>query len=292
MKTFKSILFSPFFLAFFLILFSCDNDDDTSPGTEPPELTPTLATSSSEILSLAESVKEPIGIKALDIYEERKAQSFDDNVRYSNNWIQSQIDFYDSVSGENKGYSEYIEEMIEGGGPEKSLGMRGWLNDPDNVAFWDNAVQQSIGDDGYAMLISLNGAFQPEVSSQFRLIYGGTRLFHDQEDRLSINGSFFENIELTNKFGEFPDNPSNEDFFRVINGLSHKIRLQVFQLYTDYRNGNLSEETIRRFNRAYAVVGGCATANTDAADNLPKAQRYLSGLNFFAQELTEMGYTI
>jgi hypothetical protein len=60
--------------------------------------------------------------------------------------------------------------MIDGGG-EHGLGMRNWLTDTHNVAWWDNAVRQSVGDEGYARVVALNAAFAPG-SKNYLLTYG------------------------------------------------------------------------------------------------------------------------
>jgi hypothetical protein len=255
------------------------------------EFKPTLKNNINDLLKLTEKSVEPIGYQALAIYNERKTNSFADNIQFSNQWIVAQIKVYDE--SKDASYKEYNQEMIDGGGPEKALGVRNWLGDKENVAYWDNAVKNAIGEDGYAKLIALNAAFAPSDKSNYRLIYGGIRAFDAKTNTFSINGSkVFDSQKKLNTYVTLSPKRDGKDYFNTLMKLAHPVRDAVFQFYSDFQAGKVSADKVRAFNKAYLVVGGCAMASTDVMHNGLKANRYLVGLRYFADALTELGYAV
>ncbi|MEZ4888466.1 MAG: hypothetical protein R3E32_27310 [Chitinophagales bacterium] len=249
-----------------------------------------LDASPKKLQKMALKGEMPIGIEALDFYAKIKGNSFEKNVQFSNNWIESHVVYYEKTR--DRKYKEYMKESIEGGGPEKGLGMRGWISDKKNVARWDKDVAATIGEDGYARLIALNAAFKPGSDSHFKMIYGGERLYDQKNDQFLMNSRAMKDAKLQKDYVQFNSRkPSYDDMFKTLLVFADKIRTQTFNFYADFRAGKVSEEQVATFNKAYVVVGGCAMASTDVMNDI-KGLRYLKGLNYMAATLTELGYPV
>src|SRR4051812_3912810 len=95
-------------------------------------VTPTYAAqrpTGAEVIKIAQAKPEPLGFAALRNYENIKTKPFEENVKFSNRWIKSHIDYYDKKASPE--YRAYVKDMIDGGG-DVSFGMRRWLSDPQN----------------------------------------------------------------------------------------------------------------------------------------------------------------
>ncbi len=249
-----------------------------------------LETSPKKLKKMALRGEQPIGIEALDYYAKIKKSSFDEKIAFSNGWIKSHVDYFDKTR--DKKYKQYMSESIEGGGPEKGLGMRGWISDPKNVARWDKDVANTIGEDGYTRLIALNAAFKPGSDSHFKMIYGGERLYDKRNNQFLMNKQVMKEAKLRKDYVQFKSRqPSYEEMFKTLLVFADKIREQTFNFYTDYRAGKVSDKQVEAFNKAYVVVGGCAMASTDVLNDI-KGLRYLKGLNYMAATLNELGYSV
>jgi hypothetical protein len=216
----------------------------------------------------------PLGFGASTIYETLRAQKFENNVEFSNAWIKAQLAAFDAASPE---FKAAVAPMIEGGG-DHGLGMRNWLTDQANVAWWDNTVKAAVGEDGYARVVALNAAFPPG-SQDYLLTYGYERKYDAGKNIMALNDleapgmmksvSAFTFVELV-KFGD-------------------PVRRRMFAFYDAFAAGNVTRSQVEAFNAAYVKAGGCAMAATE--ENQPvRAARYLNALILMSSTLNDLGF--
>src|SRR5829696_4735717 len=70
------------------------------------------APSGAEVVKIARAQAKPIGYEALEIYSKLRGAPFQQNVQFSNRWIQSHISYYDKT--QDAGYRSYVKDMIDG----------------------------------------------------------------------------------------------------------------------------------------------------------------------------------
>ena len=148
----------------------------------------------SDIVQQVRALPYALGFDAPTHFAARRGETFAANRDFSNLWITDQVAFYDASI--DPSYRAALQELMDGGGEEGHLGMRNWLNDPDNLAFWDNAIVNNVGELGYARLISLNAAFGIG-HDDFRLTYGGIRRYDAGTNVLTLNGTPFPGATAT-----------------------------------------------------------------------------------------------
>ena len=243
--------------------------------------------SGAEVVKMARAEAKPIGYEALAIYSKLRGAPFQQNVQFSNRWIQSHISYYDKT--QDAGYRAYVKDMIDGGG-DVQLGMRSWLSDPKNVAWWDNAIRQSVGDEGYARVVALNAAFAPG-SNDYRLTYGGTRLFDPAKAVMTLNGTSRPGLSAPRMVLKHDSSANRDAMFAQMVKLGDRVRQQMFNFYDAYSKKRVSAEQVMAFNEAYMWAGGCALAATDA-NELNRVRRYVHALNYMANALGELGFKV
>jgi len=236
-----------------------------------------------EVIKMARARTEPLGFKALKVYDNVKSKPFEENVKFSNQWIRSHINYYDKKAAPR--YRVYVKDMIDGGG-DVTLGMRGWLSDPQNVAWWDSTIRKLVGDDGYARVVALNAAF-PAGSEDYRIVYGGTRRFDPKTSTMSLNGTP-QKVELA--IG-LQTNETRDQSFERMTKLGDAVRQQIFNFYDAYAKRKVTAAQVSQFNESFIVAGGCAMANT-APNELDRTIRYLNALNHMAQTLDSLGFQV
>ena len=244
-----------------------------------------------EVLTWANSLPIPLGAEAFSvgIFDRLVEDSFENNIGFSNQWITDQIDFYDNQADD--AYREYTTEIMEGSG-DGGLGMRFWLTDEDNLAFWDNAVRRNAGERGYARIVALNAAFTPG-SDAFRANYGGSRSYDPETNTILFNDQEFPGVSSEEAIFELdiPSDPSEEELaelFKQTIRLGEPVRQQIFRLYEAFLQGEVTQEQISLFNETYVLTGGCAIAATDVQTEA-LVHRYLQSLNLMSQTLLEIG---
>ncbi|MDT4895658.1 MAG: hypothetical protein QOH25_735 [Acidobacteriota bacterium] len=241
--------------------------------------------SGDQVVKTVRAQAKPIGYEALAIYMKLRSAPFQQNVQFSNRWIQSHISYYDK--SRDAGYRAYVKDMIDGGG-DVQLGMRSWLSDPKNVAWWDNAIRQSASDEGYARVVALNAAFAPG-SNDYRLTYGGTRLYDSGKNMMSLNGTTRPGLSSDRMTLKYDPRASNDEMFGRMIKFGDTVRQKMFNFYQAYADKKVTPEQVRAFNEAYILAGGCALAGTNALE-ANRVQRYVHALNFMSQELTRLGF--
>jgi hypothetical protein len=238
-----------------------------------------------DVVDSVRSLETPLGFGARDLYAEYQKNSFEMNVQMSNAWIQGQVEFFEKADSCTMAY---LDGLMNGGGEEEGLGMRQWLSDPENVQFWDNFIQKNVGEDGYARLIALNGAFGPG-SDSFQWTYGGIRQHHGETGMLTLDGLVVATEEAIAKFGE---GLSSEAKFALLVAFGHNVRLAMYDFYDDFAEGIIDQDTVSAFNEYYVIAGGCGIASTDTTKSTAREDRYLAALNFMGVKLIEMGYDV
>lgn len=248
---------------------------------------PQTAPSGDEVVKMARAQAKPIGYEALAIYSKLRVAPFQQNVQFSNRWIQSHITHYDK--SRDTAYRAYVKDMIDGGG-DVQLGMRSWLSDPRNVAWWDNAVRQSVGDEGYARVVALNAAFAPG-SNDYRLTYGGTRLYDSDKAVMTLNGTARPALGPDRIVLKHDPGANKDEMFARMVKLGDGVRQQMFSFYDAYGKKKVNAEQVRAFNEAYMLAGGCALAATDA-NEVNRLKRYVHALNYMANTLSGLGFKV
>jgi hypothetical protein len=238
--------------------------------------------SGAEVIQIAQARSNPLGYGALKVYEKIKARPFKENVQFSNQWIKGHIDYYDHKA--SPAYRDYVKDMIDGGG-DVSLGMRGWLSDPKNVAWWDNTIRKLVNDDGYNRVVALNGAFAPG-SDDYRIVYGGSRKFNAATSTLSINGTPRKTSAVAAGANE-----SHDELFGRMVKRGDEVRRQMFDFYAAYAKGKVSAEQVKKFNESVIVAGGCALSATDAKETA-RSTRYLNAVNFMGTRMDSLGFPL
>jgi len=237
------------------------------------------------LIQEAESRPAPLGQKASAIYKQLQRQSFKKNVSTSNSWIRSQVAFFDKKA--DAATKDALEHMTNGGG-EHGLGMRQWLIDPKNVAWWDNMVRKSVGDDGYARVVALNSAFAPG-SKDYILTYGHTRKYDPAKDTMSLDDVSAPGVMKSAARFNFTPNVKQGETFEQLVKFGDPVRKQMFRFYDDFAAGKVTAAQVKTFNAAYVMAGGCAMAATEE-EQMPRALRYLNALNLMAKTMEELGY--
>lgn len=237
------------------------------------------------MINEARALREPLGLPAVEHFQSLARNSFDANVRLSNDWITKHIAAYDQAAAD---YQALLEPLMEGASDGSMLGMRFWLTDPDNVEFWDKAVQRNVGDEGYALLTALNLAFEP-LSTEFQLAYGGHREYDPASGLLVLNGTAFER-PVKGPF-EFAANSTLEQKFDQLVRFGDAVRQAMLQFYQASAEGKIDQILIGLFNETYVLASGCALANTNVLVDRT-AEQYLFALNLMAQTLAEAGFRI
>jgi hypothetical protein len=243
--------------------------------------------SGAEVVKMVRAQAKPIGYEALAIYSRLRGAPFEQNVKFSNRWIESHITHYDKTK--DAGYRAYVKDMIDGGG-DVQLGMRSWLSDPKNVAWWDNAIRQSAGDEGYARVVALNAAFAPG-SNDYRLTYGGTRLFDPNKGMMTLNGTSHPGLSAPRMMLKYNPGANSDEMFAQMVKLGDRVRQQMFNFYDAYSKKRVSAEQVRAFNEGYMWAGGCALAATNA-NEADRVRRYVHALNYMANTLGELGFKV
>lgn len=243
-----------------------------------------------ELLTTAITLEKPIGVEAVDIFERIKSDSFENNVEFSNSWINQQTAFYDAASEE---YRNSVEEMIQGGGDEGGLGLGHWLTDPNNAAVWDEAVKSNIGEEGYARVVALNAAFSPQNDNNelFYLTYGGERRFEEATNTLRLQGTNVVTLDLIDLRLVTSNDASLTQIWDEQVKFGDAVRVQMFEFYKAFNEGTITPDQVATFNAAYLAAGGCALAATDVSTEL-KAERYSNALNLMAKTLGELGFSV
>jgi len=243
--------------------------------------------SGKEVVTSARALKSPLGVEAPRIFNEIKDRTFTRNVRFSNEWILNQVIAYEKVGAT---YKKSVAEMMEDGGIEGGLGMRSWLIDPDNEAFWNPTIRRLVGEKGYARVIALNGAFPPG-SDDFQLTYGGVRRYDSKTNSLELNGVKFQDLDRKALLVVFPPKSPLDKKFEILVKYGDAIREQMFRFYEAFLAGKISEKQVSTFNEAYTLAGGCAVAATAPKSEI-KAERYLYALNLMAKTLGDLGFKV
>ena len=190
--------------------------------------------SGAEVVKMARARNQPLGFAALKVYEGTKNKPFEENVKFSNQWIRSHIDYYDKRAKPE--YRAYVKDMIDGGG-DVTLGMRGWLSDPKNVSWWDNTIRGLVGEDGYARVVALNAAF-PAGSEEYRIVYGGSRRFDPETNTMTLNG----NPQKVSEAITVQPNETHEQLFERMTKLGDAVRRQVFNFYGALQGGRVTRQ--------------------------------------------------
>jgi hypothetical protein len=240
-----------------------------------------------KLVQEAEARKAPLGQKAPEIYNKLVKQDFKKNVDTSNSWIRSQVEYFDKKADTST--KAALAHMTNGGG-EHGLGMRQWLTDPQNVAWWDNTVRKTVGDEGYARIVALNAAFPPG-SRDYILTYGYDRKYDPASDVMALNEATTPGIMKSGARFNFPAGVKTEDTFVQLVKFGDPVRKQMFRFYQDYAAGKVTPDQVRKFNSAYVKAGGCAMAATEE-QQMPRALRYLNALNLMAMTMDDLGYKV
>jgi len=233
-------------------------------------------------LKEARTITEPFGSESVKIFATIRKNSFEKNINISNQWIKDQISFYNKSDDE---YQLYLHEMMNGSG-DGGLGMTKWLTDKDNLAYWDKAVRRNVGDEGYARIVALNGAFGIGDDS-FRLGYGGSHRFDQKTNQVTLN--------KVTKFRGVRDlvgidsSQSTNEKFDVLVEYGDKVRQRMFSLYDAWYAGKLSRDQVIQFNEAYVRAGACGMTNTDVVAS-DVAYRYAQTLSLMSTTLKELGF--
>ena len=240
-----------------------------------------------EVTSQIRTRTAPLGYGALKILNEIKQKPFKENVQFSNQWIQGHIDHYDKSS--NQEYRAYVKEMIDGGG-DVELGMRKWLSDPGNVAWWDNAIRQNVGDQGYARVVALNAGF-PSGSDDYRVTFGGFRRYDVNANTMSLNGTSRTGGGGVKGTVVAQSSATRDQRFAVLTKLGDAVRQQMFNFYDAFSKGKVSADQVKTFNEALVWGGGCAITDTDSFTTV-RSERYLAALNHMANTMDALGYQV
>ena len=244
-------------------------------------VTPTRAAqrpSGAEVIKIAQAKSQPLGFAALRNYENLRTKPFEENIKFSNRWIKSHIDYYDKKASAE--YRAYTKDMIDGGG-DVSLGMRRWLTDPQNVAWWDNTIRKLVGDEGYARVVALNAAFPPG-SENYRLTYGGTRRFDPKTNNMSLNGT-------SRKINGTVTTATGDQLFDRMVTRGDGVRQQMLSFYAAYAKGKVSAAQVKKFNEGVIIAGGCALSATEAKE-ADRSIRYMNAVNFMGAQLDSLGF--
>jgi hypothetical protein len=243
--------------------------------------------SGAALIKQAEEHPQPLGYKAAEIYQRLIAQDFAKNVEVSNGWIRAHLKFFDERAA--PAYKAAVVSMLEGGG-DHGLGMRHWLTDQKNAAWWDRAVKQVVGDDGYARIVALNEAF-PAGSEDYVLTYGYDRKYDAAADAMELNGAHFDGLmKQSPKFTFAPGAKVDQTFEQLVKH-GDDVRKQMYKFYEAYAAGKVTPAQVKTFNVAYVKAGGCALAATEEQEAI-RAARYLNALNLMAKTLTELGFKV
>lgn len=239
----------------------------------------------SVLISKSESYERPLGVEAFTIYQVLKNQKFENNIAFSNAWIQGQLKAFDQSTDNT--YKSALEPMVEGGHGH-GIGMRNWLTDKKNVAWWDKMVRDNSSDEGYARVVALNAAFYPG-SKQYLLTYGFNREFDPSSKVMMLNDTKFTNDNKA--LFEFRPDSDKNNFFPQLVKFGDPVRQQMFSFYEAYSEGKVSPSDVSLFNKTYVKIGGCAMAATDVEEG-PRAARYLNALNVMSITLDKLGFKI
>lgn len=242
--------------------------------------------SAEEVVKTLKDRKTPVGVEAAEVFEQLQKNSFEKNVEFSNQWIKDQLAAIDKT---DKDYQEYVAEMVDGPG-DGALPMRRWLTDEKNVGTWDKNIQKLVGDDGYARVVAMNGAFKPG-SEEFRLVYGGSRRYEPAKKAMMLNDSERAGERPEKMLVSFKSDATMDEKMATLIKFGDGVRKQMLKFYDDFKKGDVTEEQVTTFNEAYAWTGGCALGATNTlTDSL--ANRYLVGLHNMAETLGELGYKV
>jgi hypothetical protein len=237
------------------------------------------------LLAQAAAIQRPLGVDAYSTFLTLKNQSFENNVSFSNAWIEGQLEFFDKTPEEI--YKLALAPMINGGG-EHGLGMRNWLTDSKNVAWWDNTVRDNVGEEGYARIVALNAAFYPG-SREYLLTYGYDREYDLATNTMRLDGLPIEGaLSAPNAFKFAPGTPPNNSFPQLLK-YGDPVRKQMFSFYKAYLEHRVTPTMVQKFNDAYVKAGGCAMAASDV-DTPNRSTRYLNALNFMSNTLSDLGF--
>lgn len=238
------------------------------------------------LLAQAESRSSPLGFQAATIFKTIEQQSFESNVSFSNAWIKAQLKRYDSAPDF---YKKALAPMVEGGG-EHGIGMRNWLTDKENVAWWDKTVMKAVGEDGYARVVALNSGFAPG-SKDYLLTYGFERKFDNKSGVMSLNGATLDNTSKDKPLFSLKGDMNPKDQFVELVKFGDPVRKQMFAFYDAFNDGNVSRGQVEAFNAAYVKSGGCAMAATDVVER-DRMARYLNALNYMGKTLADLGFKV
>jgi hypothetical protein len=243
------------------------------------------APSGQALIRQAETRAEPLGYKAAQIFKRLKAQNFEKNIEVSNAWIRAQVKFFDEKA--TPAYRAAVVSMLEGGG-DHGLGMRYWLTDQANVAWWDSNVRKAVGDEGYARVVALNEAF-PAGSNEYALTYGYERKYDAATDTMDLNGFHSQGLMKGNPRFKFSPGINVDQAFDELVKHGDVVRKQMYSFYDAYAAKKVKPAQVKAFNAAYVKAGGCAVAATSGKEEA-RAARYLNALNVMASALTELGF--
>jgi hypothetical protein len=237
------------------------------------------------LLAQAKAETRPLGVDGYAIFQILQHQSFENNVSFSNAWIKAQLEYFDQTKDAE--YKTALAPMINGGA-DHGLGMRNWLTDPKNVGWWDGAVRDAAGDEGYARVVALNAAFAPG-SGLYLLTYGYDRRYDAGQNLMKLNDASFEGVMNQAEVSKFaPDTPTKGTFSQLVK-FGDPVRRQMFDFYRAYLDGKVTPAQVAVFNEAYIKSGGCALAATEEEEDA-RAQRYLNALNVMKITLGSLGY--